>query len=559
MKKFIIFPLILFCLLALGGPPIIWKGNDAQLLTSGDLLDSGGSPVGGISGTGTDERIMRWNGTSGAQDSVISLIDTSGNLTNTVASQDWTISTIAVTGAVNGGDTNITSGSCVDGTCGNVNITSGNESGSGSNGRVNITSTLGIDMIGNMGHAVQAVALTSDNQVVVPTSNFITLTSDNASEATRTFILTQCPVAGQMLYMVFTGANSAQFLDNSANAIGGFNRLRGDWNFLEDEDAILLICDGTDFFELTRSPISNERIESIFPDGSGIDLGNASLRFSEIHGDTVFVTTLDSTSQLTFDVAGLGNIRPLPNRTVSLGVPNSVVFQDVGSIEYEVYPAGGSTSKTGHFSGTLETSSQGHPAQVNIRNVITGTGAGLRAVFIDTADIDDTFEAGDIFLDGGDNAGSGTGGDIRSQPGQSTSGIDGIYFVKSDTVEQESFDAASATTNRIYDQVTTTDATVTTAATIILPGLDDDVYHIEVYCVGKESGTNGASYKLAGTFSRFSSTNAQIGSTTTVHSAEDIAAWDCTLDISTDIRVRVTGEAATTIDWTVMVKIYFQD
>ncbi|MHA2064100.1 MAG: hypothetical protein ACXABY_06940, partial [Candidatus Thorarchaeota archaeon] len=127
MKRFAALIIVLFSLAVLAGPPIIWKGNDAQLLGSGTVLDSSGSPIiafsvngltdvdtvtitpslndvltwtgsiwepvavaaGGPStpGSTTDNAVVRWNGTTGMaiQDSNEVIIDDDGtvNISNT--------------------------------------------------------------------------------------------------------------------------------------------------------------------------------------------------------------------------------------------------------------------------------------------------------------------------------------------------------------------------------------------------------------------------------------------------------------------------------------------
>lgn len=97
----------------------------------------GGGAGGTVSGTGTDNRISRWDGTADIQDSNISLADTTGDLQNETSGQDWAFSTIIVSGATNGGDISFTAANSVDGIAGSLNFTRGIESGSGTNGQIN--------------------------------------------------------------------------------------------------------------------------------------------------------------------------------------------------------------------------------------------------------------------------------------------------------------------------------------------------------------------------------------------------------------------------------------
>lgn len=102
-------------------------------------------------------------------------------------------------------------------------------------------------------------------------------------------------------------------------------------------------------------------------------------------------------------------------------------------------------------------------------------------------------------------------------------------------------DSASAT-------VQTTDATVTT----LLATTPDDGVAIICECriTGrKNDGTESAGYTVTGAFRRAGATTTTVGTAVTA-THEDVAGWDAILDSSgTDVRVRVTGVAATTIDW----------
>jgi hypothetical protein len=101
----------------------------------------------------------------------------------------------------------------------------------------------------------------------------------------------------------------------------------------------------------------------------------------------------------------------------------------------------------------------------------------------------------------------------------------------------------------IAGTVQTTTASTTTAASFTPP--DSTVSVLDVTVSGRKSdGTQGAGYRLAGTFRRSGGTVTQIGSTSVLSTQEDDSAWDAAFNISgTSIQVSVTGVAATTIDW----------
>ncbi len=109
--------------------------------------------------------------------------------------------------------------------------------------------------------------------------------------------------------------------------------------------------------------------------------------------------------------------------------------------------------------------------------------------------------------------------------------------------------------NQTTEEVQTTDATQTTAWTGT-PG-DGEACRAEVKIIAKKSGGSQAGeYHFKGLFRRSGGTTTQVGSTTDVSAAiEDDAAWAAVFDTSgADFRVRITGVAATTINWLVEVK-----
>jgi len=105
------------------------------------------------------------------------------------------------------------------------------------------------------------------------------------------------------------------------------------------------------------------------------------------------------------------------------------------------------------------------------------------------------------------------------------------------------------TLSQASDPVDTTDATVTTLQ--IFPLEDETTCNISATVIGVEAGGgNRASYEIAGTFYRNGGSATQQGSTTVLHSAESAAGWNATFDVnSNDVRIRVTGIAATDIRW----------
>lgn len=102
--------------------------------------------------------------------------------------------------------------------------------------------------------------------------------------------------------------------------------------------------------------------------------------------------------------------------------------------------------------------------------------------------------------------------------------------------------------------VRTTDATVTTLASLVVP-VDTTVVYEGYVAARRTGGAAGAANDGAGYVVQFcakntSGTAALIGAGTVTVLGESQAGWDCTLSASGgDIRVRVTGAAANNIVW----------
>lgn len=106
-----------------------------------------------------------------------------------------------------------------------------------------------------------------------------------------------------------------------------------------------------------------------------------------------------------------------------------------------------------------------------------------------------------------------------------------------------------------HARVRTTDATATTLWSYALADNEHLNIVANVLCQGS-SGTNTGGYIRAATVYRDGGSAVIEGSVTAVHSAEYNAGLDCTITVSgNDVRVTVTGIAATTFDWHANVQI----
>lgn len=109
----------------------------------------------------------------------------------------------------------------------------------------------------------------------------------------------------------------------------------------------------------------------------------------------------------------------------------------------------------------------------------------------------------------------------------------------------ESFDTSQS--------VQTTDATETTC---LSQDFDDNTAgHLKASIVAYDSsGGDTASFELVGTFETTASTTSQVGTTTLLHTSNE-STWTATFDVSGNTaRIRVTGTAATTINWMCSIK-----
>lgn len=110
-------------------------------------------------------------------------------------------------------------------------------------------------------------------------------------------------------------------------------------------------------------------------------------------------------------------------------------------------------------------------------------------------------------------------------------------------------DAKCTLKSREPVHVQTTDATQTTLDSFTLGSETSSTVTWTVTGV-KSDGSQMAGYSVTACFKNDGGTLTQVGTTVVTVLGESDAAWDCTIDNSgTTIRLRVTGKAATTIQW----------
>lgn len=125
---------------------------------------------------------------------------------------------------------------------------------------------------------------------------------------------------------------------------------------------------------------------------------------------------------------------------------------------------------------------------------------------------------------------------------------------------------ASTTTNddptetTYQNKVTTTDATITTLATVPIPASTTVMIEARVAArrTGGTSGTaeDGAAYIVAGAYKNVAGTATEIGEGS-LFSAEDQAGWACTIDVSgSNALLQVTGAADNNVSWVATYRVY---
>jgi hypothetical protein len=161
--------------------------------------------------------------------------------------------------------------------------------------------------------------------------------------------------------------------------------------------------------------------------------------------------------------------------------------------------------------------------------------------------------AGDIIEGAGSFSLSSLGDTILIEVGPTGGTKTGLIVRRNDDLSsgQEAWLVGGVYKRRAFfpPDVTTTDATVTTLWSFTLA--DNTTYTIVARVTADQtSGTNSAGYERIVTVKRAGGAATIVGTVSTPHTAEDVAGWDCTFDVtSNDVRLRVTGAAATTVVW----------
>ncbi len=107
---------------------------------------------------------------------------------------------------------------------------------------------------------------------------------------------------------------------------------------------------------------------------------------------------------------------------------------------------------------------------------------------------------------------------------------------------------AGSEAKRTTAAVQTTNDTVTSLFTFTL--VDNTLYSFEATVIGRDAAGAERAYYVRAVRAHRQGGGATLGTVQTLVTDESDAAWDCTWDVSSnDVRLRVTGKAATTINW----------
>lgn len=201
---------------------------------------------------------------------------------------------------------------------------------------------------------------------------------------------------------------------------------------------------------------------------------------------------------------------------------------------------------------------------------VTGTGSVFawtngfnqnESIGLTTQDQTGATNSGGIYIEAGGTVNGNAGEVVIAADVASGSGADGQVKIKTPFFVHESNDAGHYRTDDLMATVQTTTATPT-ATTLTKPSSNSDMYLVKVTIVAREDATHdGAAYVIYGLFSdNAGGTTSQVGSSNTIFSVEDNAAWDASLAVSaSNIQVTVTGEASKTIDWTIRSEFVVND
>lgn len=294
--------------------------------------------------------------------------------------------------------------------------------------------------------------------------------------------------------------------------------------------------------------------------GTAVGLAIASVT-NALTGGTVYLldvgaSTTDYWTGFTsyFRVAGTGALTAAPasGANIAMTVTGAGTLALLGASTVSM--TGGSTAgaltigSTGNITLVAGSSRSASLGSNNADRIVCTTVGGINMTPASTRDINITLAgaSGEFIIESSTVSNAfcvSLNGDILRSPGAAATGL----FANN---------GPTSGSGEGYRTVQTTDGTTTTLASI--PTASDKGYVVRALVAGtRVTGTNETNgYEVIATFENDAGTLVLVSTNTQSHVKEDTAAWDAVFDASgTTIRLRVTGEAAKTINWTAKIEV----
>ncbi|HZM26946.1 MAG TPA: hypothetical protein VFB89_06295, partial [Gemmatimonadales bacterium] len=197
----------------------------------------------------------------------------------------------------------------------------------------------------------------------------------------------------------------------------------------------------------------------------------------------------------------------------------------------------------------------GTPSGANLASALTTAlpetkgGTGLTALGSGVATALGTFSSANIKTACTDETGSGGALVFATSPTIDAPTLSGLPVLSGNSASTSN-NAKGTAVDVNPVNVQTTDATVTTLDSFTIASNSAVVVSWLVTAI-KSDSSQAAAYSVTACFRNAAGTAAQVGTSTTTIIGESDSVWDATIDNSTTtIRLRITGKAATTIQWT---------
>jgi hypothetical protein len=228
-----------------------------------------------------------------------------------------TIGAWSLTGAVTSGSAgwveivpaNLTNASSTI-NAGSLYLSGGDNAGSGNGGHIQLEGGQGassahdvqgyIDFRSPYKLSDETENITADNTNLLWIRPLVKINSNSSTASSRTITLEQCRVGGEKVSLLVTGG-AVELIDDSAQGTAGNHRLMGDW-IGNPDDTLELICDGTDWIEISRT--EELFVLDITIAGANPAIGTSSdSTYSEVTNSGLSLTDNNSVNAGTIEIA----------------------------------------------------------------------------------------------------------------------------------------------------------------------------------------------------------------------------------------------------------------